>query len=134
MAEIIKTTFQFRRGNADVWERNNPILQRGEPGFVLDENQLKVGDGVTPWNELPYIGGGDWNMSPDGNSLVISSNGELMLYGFEEAAESQIPIKGADGKLHWITVNLSAVTGYMDDLKQRETVVFYGGSASEVLS
>ena len=56
MAEVIKTTFQLRRGNASVWEKNNPVLHRGEPGFVIDENRLKIGDGSTPWNELDYIG------------------------------------------------------------------------------
>lgn len=57
MAEIIKTTFLLRRGYEAVWERNNPILASGEPGFVIDRNKLKIGDGVTPWNELDYIGG-----------------------------------------------------------------------------
>lgn len=56
MAEVIKTTFQLRRGTASVWEKNNPVLHRGEPGFVIDENRLKIGDGVTLWNDLPYIG------------------------------------------------------------------------------
>lgn len=56
MAEIIKTTFQLRRGNLEVWERNNPILAKGEPSFVVDKNALKIGDGVTPWKELEYIG------------------------------------------------------------------------------
>jgi hypothetical protein len=41
---------------AEVWARNNPILAKGEPGFVLDENRLKIGDGVTAWNDLDYIG------------------------------------------------------------------------------
>lgn len=57
MAEIIKTTFQLRRGYEAVWERNNPILASGEPGFVIDRNKLKIGDGITPWNDLDYIGG-----------------------------------------------------------------------------
>ena len=55
MAEIIKTTFQLRRGYEAAWKRNNPILAPGEPGFVLDRNLLKVGDGITPWNDLDYI-------------------------------------------------------------------------------
>ena len=133
MAEIIKTTFQFRRGNASVWERNNPVLQRGEPGFEIDTYKLKVGDGVTMWNDLPYVGGAEWSISPDGNTLVISEANELMLYGFEEAETDQIPVKGADGKLHWLTVNWSTLSGYIDDLEQREAIVLYGGSATEVM-
>ena len=133
MAEVIKTMFQFRRGNASVWEKNNPILQRGEPGFEIDTHLLKIGDGETAWNELPYIGGNEWAISPDGNTLVISANNELMLYGFEEAEQDQIPVKGPDNKLHWITVNWSSLTGYVDDLEQREAIVLYGGSATEVI-
>lgn len=56
MAENIKTTFLLRRGNTEAWERNNPILQLGEPGFEIDKNKLKVGDGTTTWKNLPYIG------------------------------------------------------------------------------
>ena len=34
MAQVIKTTFQLRRGSLEVWERNNPVLAKGEPSFV----------------------------------------------------------------------------------------------------
>ena len=57
MAEVLKTVFQLRRGNEAAWKRNNPILANGEPGFVNDKNALKIGDGVTHWNDLEYIGG-----------------------------------------------------------------------------
>ena len=56
MAQVINTTFKLKRGTAARWEEVNPILEQGEPGFVYDENRLKIGDGITPWNELAYIG------------------------------------------------------------------------------
>jgi hypothetical protein len=56
MAEILRTTFQLRRGNESAWIKNNPILASGEPGFVIDKNAIKIGDGITPWNELEYLG------------------------------------------------------------------------------
>lgn len=56
MAQVINTTFKLKRGTAARWEEVNPILESGEPGFVYDENRLKIGDGITPWNELAYIG------------------------------------------------------------------------------
>ena len=55
MAVVYNTTFQLKRGTAARWAELNPILQQGEPGFVYDNNQLKIGDGKTPWNELPYL-------------------------------------------------------------------------------
>ena len=55
--QVINTTFQFKRGLANAWERANPILAPGEPGWTLDTHILKVGDGITPWNELSVITG-----------------------------------------------------------------------------
>ena len=72
MATVLKTKFQLRRGNAEVWARNNPILERGEPGFEIDTGRLKIGNGQTAWNDLEYLapqsgaGGGvqpDWNQN-----------------------------------------------------------------------
>ena len=53
ITEVIKTTFQFKRGLSSAWEKTNPILSPGEPGWALDTHVLKIGDGATPWNELP---------------------------------------------------------------------------------
>lgn len=45
---------QLRRGKAAFWTDENPILHSGEPGFETDSRKLKIGDGNTPWRELPY--------------------------------------------------------------------------------
>lgn len=57
MAEIVRTLFQLRRGHEAVWQKNNPVLASGEPGFCIDKNAIKIGDGQTAWNDLAYIGG-----------------------------------------------------------------------------
>lgn len=49
-------TLQLKRGTVARWAELNLVLAAGEPGFVTDENRLKIGDGVTAWNDLPYIG------------------------------------------------------------------------------
>ena len=49
-------TIQFKRGVAARWAELNPVLQAGEPGFVTDENRLKIGDGITAWNDPSYQG------------------------------------------------------------------------------
>lgn len=49
-------TIQFKRGTAEALARNNLVFAAGEPVFVTDENRMKVGDGTTAWNDLPYIG------------------------------------------------------------------------------
>lgn len=55
MAEVIRTTFQVKRGLAARWKELNLVLNPGEPGFELDTFKLKIGNGATAWNDLPYI-------------------------------------------------------------------------------
>ena len=45
---------QLRRDTAANWSSNNPILAEGEIGVELDTNRMKVGNGSTYWNDLPY--------------------------------------------------------------------------------
>lgn len=53
----------FKRRKAASWTKNNEVLPDGEPGYERDTGKLKVGNGVTAWNDLPYFGGGT---PPDG--------------------------------------------------------------------
>lgn len=54
-----RVTFQLRRGDAIEWATKNPVLANGEPGFEDDgKRRFKLGDGVTPWNDLEYAAGG----------------------------------------------------------------------------
>lgn len=50
MADIIK----FKRGKSTTWKTKNLLLLDGEPGFEVDTLRLKIGDGKTKWNDLPY--------------------------------------------------------------------------------
>jgi len=48
---------QLRRDTATNWSTSNPVLLEGELGIELDStrNRIKIGDGVTAWNDLPYF-------------------------------------------------------------------------------
>ncbi|MBO5089449.1 MAG: hypothetical protein J6C27_00850 [Clostridia bacterium] len=49
--------FKFRSDTLTNWNEKNPILLSGEFGVVTDGNEtdkVKIGDGVTPWNELSW--------------------------------------------------------------------------------
>lgn len=48
---------QFRRGTASGATSSNPILAEGEPGYEVDTNKMKIGDGISEWVDLPYFGG-----------------------------------------------------------------------------
>jgi hypothetical protein len=47
----------LRRDTLGNWQANNPVLLSGEPSYVTDDGKLKIGDGITPWNQLPYYYG-----------------------------------------------------------------------------
>lgn len=95
MAEIIKTTFQLRRGQSSVWTRNNPLLAAGEPGYELDTHKIKIGDGSNYWNDLPYIGEHNIINYPSHNDFPLLGNinyiylarDEDMLYHWNEEKE-----------------------------------------------
>lgn len=55
--QVLNTRFQLKRGLAEAWNRNNPVLAAGEPGWTLDTHILKIGDGVTAWKDLEPVGG-----------------------------------------------------------------------------
>ena len=57
MGKIINAIFKLRRGMSADWERVNPVLESGEPAVELDTLKLKIGNGLTPWNDLPYVAG-----------------------------------------------------------------------------
>lgn len=42
----------LRRGTAEKWADFNPVLEKNEVCYVTDTGKLKVGDGVTAWNDL----------------------------------------------------------------------------------
>lgn len=55
-----------RRGTKSEWESANPILLDGELAIQIPNNgigsgdiKIKIGDGVTEWNKLPYGIDGD---------------------------------------------------------------------------
>lgn len=70
MATIISTTFRLKRGLAEKWQELNLVLDPGEPGFELDTYRLKIGDGQTPWNDLPYIG---YNGGGGGEGIIVDT-------------------------------------------------------------
>ena len=107
---IIKTTFQLRRGTKEAWERVNPTLAYGEPGFEKDTYRLKIGNGETAWNDLDYFGDSAI-VETDGESIDIV-NGKVTLHGFAAAGTGFLASKGVDGKLTWIDkidINMIAI-------------------------
>ena len=49
---------QLRHDTAANWAAANPLLLNGEFAVETNTNQMKIGDGVHRWNDLPYFLGG----------------------------------------------------------------------------
>lgn len=54
IAALAPSTIKLRGDTAANWTSNNPILAVMEPGVETDTAKIKIGDGVTAWNLLPY--------------------------------------------------------------------------------
>lgn len=64
-----------------MWESINPILFKGEFGFESDGPGFKIGDGITPWNELPYGAASDQHFtSGDGINVTNQVISATLIY------------------------------------------------------
>jgi len=45
----------FKVNTRSQWTAQNPVLMAGEPGLESQTSNLKIGDGRTAWNQLPYF-------------------------------------------------------------------------------
>lgn len=64
---------KLRRDTLANWTTANPILDLGEPGYVTDTEQLKIGNGVDDWDTLPYFFGG-FDGGTISNALIITAD------------------------------------------------------------
>jgi hypothetical protein len=108
---ILQGSIQVWSQNAATWTGTNPILLDGQPGLETDTGQLKLGDGVTAWNLLPYVGVGGDVVGPASaldSSLVafdgltgklIKQGPELSLGGNVSADDGKVPLFGTEGQL-----------------------------------
>lgn len=118
MATVLNTVFKLKRGTSSRWAEVNPILQQGEPGFIIDENRLKIGDGVTAWNDLPYL---DNEQLLADNETIIIENNTIKLKGFIEAQVGAQLCKNANGELDWVVPSTEAIDGVVSIVTTLQT-------------
>lgn len=124
----LKTKIVLRNDVAEQWMLNNPTLLAGEAGYEKDTGLLKIGDGQSAWNDLPYVN--DFQAT-EGDEQAIHLNpedGVLTLVNWNEKyfkwdSETQNYIEtegwrnglepkvGPDGKLAWYEPNPSTLEG-----------------------
>ncbi len=87
---------QLKRNTAAGWAALNPILRDGEAGYDKTANGLKVGDGVTAWNALPYLAA---VVAP----LTGAGNPNGVLTAPQGSQYSQVP--GDGSATNWINID-----------------------------
>lgn len=55
LLQAIMLYFAPVRKSASVFTSNNTVLNNGQIGIETDTNRIKIGDGSTEWNSLPYV-------------------------------------------------------------------------------
>lgn len=55
MAETYLIRMIQRQDTETNWSIANPILEAGEFGYDITNKKIKLGDGVSTWNTLPYF-------------------------------------------------------------------------------
>lgn len=67
--------YGFREDTLENWRAENPVLEKGEPSIVRDPAEpsewLKIGDGITPWNDLSYKTGPKGDKGDKGDTGAI---------------------------------------------------------------
>ena len=133
MADVIKTTFQVKRGTAARWEELNPILNPGEPGFEMDTFKLKIGNGSTPWRELPYVNDVDISKYITIEDII---NGDVILPVATEAvrgavlsstAKNEISVDPTDGSMEVNSLSIDRLD------TEGINVILNGGAASSLI-
>jgi hypothetical protein len=88
----------LRRDTLGNWQANNPVLLSGEPSYVTDNGRLKVGDGITPWNQLDYYYGATGGTGATGPIGVTGPTGGIGVTG-PTGGIGPIGVTGATGPM-----------------------------------
>lgn len=73
---------QIRSATANAWANANPILTEREIAYDITKNAIKIGDGTSRWNSLPYLTAG-----------TIMENDSTYDFGTED---SDVPMSMSD--------------------------------------
>lgn len=77
------SVIQLRRGLEADFINSNIVLASGEPAYTLDTNLFKIGDGVTPWNDLHDLqSSGNYNFYNSVSGIVTQILNQLNILGY----------------------------------------------------
>ena len=108
MSQSKNIRIQSRADTKENWEsvELNPTLLPREIGYELDTGAYKIGDGNTPWNDLPYFSVGQ---KTEGQGEVFNGTENEAISKLSHA-EGQTTFAGGRG--YYIIEKLADKTGY----------------------
>lgn len=119
---------RFREDTAQNWKIANPILASSEPARETDTGKIKIGDGITAWNNLSYLqtaGGSDVVI----DNTVTVDNTEVLNAISANKTESDNKLDLINNKLD----NITNVDTKLDELKTLiENIEVSGGGSADI--
>ncbi len=100
------------------WSVKNPILAQGEIGIEIDSRNLKIGDGNTYWNNLPYVIEDTSDYIKTGTYARLSG---IILTEYPENSLSAVTRNFVETLLSRALENISNPTRYIIDTFSDET-------------
>jgi Major tropism determinant N-terminal domain len=76
------TRIKLRRDTAANWTTNDPILALGEAGYDTTNNQLRVGDGISPWSLLSAVFGTSNKITAEQDYSSQYSNDDVAFFTY----------------------------------------------------
>lgn len=131
MASRIK----LRRDIAINWTTINPVLSNGEVGVELDTQQIKLGSGSVPWNNLPYLN--TIGIPPTGS---VSSSAQVIEYIFDtdiqpnSVQSNEYKLVAGDVSLTFTGSINSGVFGVTEDVFPYISTIEYSGTSIEYVA
>lgn len=124
------TTIQLRHDTATNWTTVNPILAEGEVGVETDTNKFKIGDGVTPWNNLDYQGG-----SGDLSNYYTKSETDTALSNKQDKFSAIVPLvmqEPSEPASPAITTEDDGITFTVDSGNGYNSIILQSGSGEDI--
>jgi len=101
MPHTVNARLILRNDFQDVWISRNPVLAKGEIGAEIDTGLLKLGDGLSPYNDLDYINrsngrDGDGALITISNSKFTVANYGKSYYKYDVNSGTEIKVDETD--------------------------------------
>lgn len=104
----VQLRIQLKGDTAENWTSKNTVLLKNELGYDSTTNRIKFGNGVTAWNDLPYV-------APDViNDLITGGTTAALSAEQGKELKRQIDTKADSSDLEAINGQIEEFIGEVD--------------------